>query len=109
MVSGDPAGLRQAEYDRAIESVRRAEVEIFHGGLLAQLGRLEPQRQTAAVPRFGFAIDQQAESLVEAQVQVLVRFELLAQPEHHAEQAQRIELVEGLCQQHALASIKLCW
>ncbi len=108
-MGGDPAGLSQAEHDRAIQTSGRPEVEIFHGGLLAQLGRLEPQRQTAAITRFGFAIDQQAESLVEAQVQILARFELLAQPEHHAEQAQRIELVEGLCQQHAQASISVCW
>ena len=61
------------------------------------------------ITRFGFAVDQQAESLVEAQVQVLVRLELLAQPQHHAVQAQRIELIEGLLQQHAQASIRLCW
>jgi hypothetical protein len=30
VVGGDPAGLSQAEHDRAIESSRRPEVEIFH-------------------------------------------------------------------------------
>ena len=109
VVGGDPTRLRQAEHDRAVQPSGRPEVEILHSGFLAQLGRLESQCQTAAVPRFGFAVDQQAESLVEAQVQVLIRFELLAQPQHHTEQAQRIELVEGLLKQHAQASIRVCW
>src|SRR5207247_10047800 len=94
---GDPPRLRQTEHDRAIQTSGRPEVEILHGGLLAQLGRLEPQRQTAAIARFGFAVDQQTESLVEAQVQVLVRFELLAQPEHHAPNKPNASSLSRVC------------
>ena len=68
VVGGDPTSLSQAEHDRAIQTSGRPEVETFDGRLLAQLGRLEPQRQPTAITGFGFAVDQQAESLVEAQV-----------------------------------------
>ena len=95
-MGGDPAGLSQAQDHRSVQSSGCAEVDIFHGRLLAQLGRFETQRQPSAVTCFSFAIDEQPEALVEAQAQVLALLELLAQPERHAEQPQRIEFVEGL-------------
>ena len=59
-------------------------------------GRLETQGEPTAVAGFGFAIDQQAETFVKIQAEALVAFDLLAQAEAHAEQAQRVELVERL-------------
>src|SRR5207244_9981148 len=85
---------------RPVESTRCPEIDVLHARLLTEFGRLETQGQPAAVADFGFAIDQQTEPFVKTQAEVLVAFELFTQAEPHAEQAQRVELVERLVDQH---------
>jgi hypothetical protein len=45
VVSGHPGRLGQAHDQRSVESTRCPEIDVLHGRLLAQLGRLETQRQ----------------------------------------------------------------
>jgi hypothetical protein len=82
--------LRQVQHDRFIETSGCAEVEIFDGRLLTQLGSFESQRQPTAVAGFGFAIDQQPEALLETQAQIRALLELFAQTQRQVQHRQYV-------------------
>jgi hypothetical protein len=70
------------------------------------LADFESECQPTTVTRVGFAIDQQARPLVEAQARVLAGFELPAVAERHTEQPKRIEFVQRLIDQHGLSGLQ---
>ncbi len=104
VVGVDPAGLGQAEDDGAVEAAWGPEVDLLHADALAQLGRLQAQLEPPVITRLGLAVDEQAEPLLEAELQVLALLELLAHGLDHARQAHRLQLVEGLVDEHQTAS-----
>src|SRR5436190_9232398 len=76
VMSGHPAGLGQTEDDRPVEPTRGAEVEVLDGGVVAELGRLEPGGQTSVLAPGRLPVDEQAEAVLEAELQVLALLEL---------------------------------
>src|SRR5262249_14198180 len=49
LVGAHPAGLGQAQDHRAVETAGRAEVDVLHERLVAEVGGLEPCRQPATL------------------------------------------------------------
>jgi hypothetical protein len=75
----DPSRLGEAEDDGAVESAGSAEVDVLDGGGVAEAGGLEAGLEAAAVAPVGLAVDEQAEAVLEAELEVLGVLELLAQ------------------------------
>ena len=98
----DPVRLGQAQHGAAVEATGRPEVEILDAGLSTQLRRLEVALEAPVVAVLRLTVDEQAESVLEAQLQVLGLLELLTEGDGHAAQAEVVELLQGRVDEHAV-------
>ena len=68
LMTRDPGAICKMRHDTAVKAARRAQIQIFDAGILAQGGKLEPRGQLLAVTFSGFAVDEDAEALFERQI-----------------------------------------
>ena len=61
----DPVAGRELGEQRLVETARRLRVEILDGGVLPEVGKLEPRDEPLAFALDGLAIDEEAEPLLE--------------------------------------------
>ena len=64
IVSVDPSAFGELLEQGAIEPARGAIVDVFDGGLLAELGGAQTRRQPLVAPERGFPVEQQGEPVV---------------------------------------------
>ena len=63
----DPIAGRELGEQRFVETARRLGVEILDGGVLPEVGKLEPRDEPPAFALDGLAIDEEAEPLLEGE------------------------------------------
>ena len=97
----DEAAVGEAEYLLAVEMARVLEVDVLDRGRVAQLRRAEPLGELALLAREPLGVDEKAEPLVEGQLGVLGRAELLPHRVGHARELHCVHLVQGLLDQHS--------
>ena len=61
----DPVAVDEFLEQRAVDAARRAQIDVFDDGVLAQRGELEPCGEALGVALGGLAVDHEAEPLLE--------------------------------------------
>lgn len=79
-------------HDGAVETAGRAQVEVLDAGGLAQRGELQAGDEAAGVALVGFAVDEEAEALLEGQAVGDGRGALLVEGLGHAGEARAMSL-----------------
>ncbi len=101
----DPAAASEAEHLLAIQAARVLEVDVFERRrLVARLGRAQPAGQLALLAGGPLAVDQEPHALLEAQLGVLARAELLLEGLGHRRELHPVHLLQRLLGQHSVSS-----
>lgn len=96
----DPAAVGEMGEDGAVEAAGRAQVGVLDAGGMAQGGELQPGGEAAGVPLGGFAVDEQAEALLEGHDLAGRGAALVVERLGHAGQAEGNEAVAGGMGEH---------
>jgi hypothetical protein len=100
----DEAAVAQAEHDLAIQTAV-LEVGILEGGWIAQLRHVKPRLEPLLLAGEPLGVDEKAESLVEAQLRVGGRGELLPESLGHTRELHGVHLVQRLFHQHSCSLV----
>jgi len=98
-----PAAAGKLEEQRAVQAARSTEVRVLDRGRLAQLGVAQPARQALVVPAGGFAVDQQAKSVLARQVGRLRGILQFGERLGHGGQAKAAQALGRGMDQHGIA------
>jgi hypothetical protein len=67
LMAVDPIADDEPGKDGAVDTARRAQIDIFHTCILAQRGEFEARRKTFGVSLGSFTIDKKSDALLERQ------------------------------------------
>ena len=96
----DPAPVGEGEDELPVEAAAVSEVDVLDAGVMLESGAAQPVGELPRVALGEFAIDEQAEPLLERQSVDLGGVELLGQGLGHPGAAELQELVHGRMSQH---------
>ena len=104
MALGEPRAGSQRQDLLAVEPSGRREVDGLERRRMTQLGRLQAPLQLALFAGRPLGVDQQAETLLEAERGGLAALQLLLDGVGHRAQLHGVEFVDGLFDQHRSSS-----
>ena len=104
MALGDPGAAAQREDLLAIEAAGVGEVDGLERGGIAELGGPQPPLQLALLARRPLRIDQEADTVLEAERSRVIAVELLLEGLGHGAEFHGVQRLERLFNQHRSSS-----
>jgi hypothetical protein len=83
VVVADPGARTETEDHVAREAARGGKVDVFEAGRIPELGVVQPLREPPLLARGPLLVDQEPETVLEAQLGVLTRAALLVESLRH--------------------------
>jgi hypothetical protein len=100
----DPLAFDEHGQEAAVEATRRAIIYVLDACLLAQLGVLQPLRQTLVASQRCFSFEQQREPFGMAEARGLTASFDVDEGLGHAVKAERVELIKGRMSEQGVIS-----